>query len=523
MFQSVESWSLVHFADYIMVQRALLRGGLSPLAAEKKARLMTDCAARLLEEGLPETRPAWALWMPGRIELLGKHTDYAGGRSITLAIERGFCAIACPRTDQTLSAYDALRGQDRSCDLNDPAILAAPSVPENSADWGNYPRTLARRMVADWGASSDASQGDGASSGGGDHPGAAALIGMDFAFASDLPAGAGCASSSALLTSLLLGFGAVNGLHSRPVWKRLITGRRSLAQYAAAIEGGRPWGPLAGSPGVGTRGGSQDHVAMLCSRAGRMRMYRYGPVELERTAAWPEGWSLAVAQSGQTAEKTGAAMGPYNRAADLAHAAAAQWRSATGRDEEHLGAICQAWPAAAEQAAELLAAMKAPVSQVDAGDGSAPSPAPDSPAFTGDQLLRRLEHFIRESLHAVPAGMKAIDEQDPRALGIAAALSQQSAQDLLDNQTPETRHLVRAALTEGAAAASSFGAGFGGSAWAMIHAAQPGPSPDSDIRMEHFLDRWAKTYGHEYPRAGLAARYWQATPGPAGFYLELVE
>ncbi len=517
MFQAVQPWSLVHFADFVMVLRALLRGGLSHEAAEKKARMMTDCAARLLEEGLPESRLAWALWMPGRIELLGKHTDYAGGRSLTLAIERGLVAIACPRDDQTLSIHDALRGQDRICGLDDPAMQAPAPANQPAADWGNYLNTLARRMIVDWGEGA-ASRADGDAS-------APPLVGMELAFASDLPAGAGCASSSALLTSLLLGFATVNGLHQRSTWKRLITGRRLLAEYAAAIEGGHPWGPLAGAPGVGTRGGSQDHVALLCSRPGRVRMYRYGPVELERTASWPEGWWLAVAQSGVVAEKTGAAMGLYNRAADLAQAAAAQWRASTGREDAHLGAICQAWPAAAEQAAELFAAIKTPETPVPfaAADGAVPSPAADCPAFSGDQLLRRLEHFIRESLHAVPAGMKALDDRDPVALGIAAALSQQAAEELLQNQTPETRHLVQAALAEGAAAATSFGAGFGGSAWALIHANQPGAGTDSAIRMEHFLDRWAKTYGHEFPRAGLSARYWQAAPGPAGFYLELVE
>jgi len=30
------------------------------------------------------------IFVPGRIEVLGKHTDYAGGRSLVCATERGF-------------------------------------------------------------------------------------------------------------------------------------------------------------------------------------------------------------------------------------------------------------------------------------------------------------------------------------------------------------------------------------------------------------------------------------------------
>ena len=32
------------------------------------------------------------LFVPGRIEVLGKHTDYAGGLTLTCAVERGFSA-----------------------------------------------------------------------------------------------------------------------------------------------------------------------------------------------------------------------------------------------------------------------------------------------------------------------------------------------------------------------------------------------------------------------------------------------
>jgi galactokinase len=46
--------------------------------------------------------------------------------------------------------------------------------------------------------------------------------------------------------------------------------------------------------------------------------------------------------------------------------------------------------------------------------------------------------------------------------------SQGDAEQLLGNQIPETSALARAARKAGAFAACSFGAGFGGSVWALV-------------------------------------------------------
>ena len=38
-------------------------------------------------------------FVPGRIEVVGKHTDYAGGSSLLCAVERGFTVTVDPRRD----------------------------------------------------------------------------------------------------------------------------------------------------------------------------------------------------------------------------------------------------------------------------------------------------------------------------------------------------------------------------------------------------------------------------------------
>jgi len=91
-----------------------------------------------------------------------------------------------------------------------------------------------------------------------------ALRGADIAFISDLPAAAGLSSSSALLIAIFSVFTRVNALDQRDEYRQEIDGREDLAGYLGTIENGQSFGSLAGSKGVGTFGGSQDHTAILC-------------------------------------------------------------------------------------------------------------------------------------------------------------------------------------------------------------------------------------------------------------------
>ena len=68
---------------------------------------------------------------PGRIEVLGKHTDYAGGRSLLMALERGV----------TVRVREATAGLSaRSADAPGVVDLAPTSEPLDDGHWGNYLR-----------------------------------------------------------------------------------------------------------------------------------------------------------------------------------------------------------------------------------------------------------------------------------------------------------------------------------------------------------------------------------------------
>ena len=82
---------------------------------------------------------------------------------------------------------------------------------------------------------------------------------------------------------------------------------------------------------------------------------------------------------------------------------------------------------------------------------------------------------------------------------------------LLRNQVPETVALVRTARDHGALAASAFGAGFGGSVWALVDGRTP----------TLFLDRWQNAYRAACPLAAPRSRFFLTRPGPAVIRLEV--
>ncbi|HEY8535823.1 MAG TPA: galactokinase family protein, partial [Vicinamibacterales bacterium] len=83
-------------------------------------------------------------FVPGRIEVLGKHTDYAGGRSLTCAAERGFAVVFSASDTPQLRIVDARDGRDA-------AIPLSPDIEPAVGHWTNYPMTVVRRLARDFG------------------------------------------------------------------------------------------------------------------------------------------------------------------------------------------------------------------------------------------------------------------------------------------------------------------------------------------------------------------------------------
>ena len=164
----------------------LASAGMSPAACAEKAEHFARATAALAAE-MPSAGPIRAMFVPGRIEVLGKHTDYAGGQSLVAAAERGFCLAVRARTDRGVRIRDVVRNEQVDFEMT--SGLAPPV-----GLWSNYPMTVARRLAQEL---SRASRG------------------ADIAFASDLPPAAGMSSSSAMMIAVFLALAEVNAPDSR--------------------------------------------------------------------------------------------------------------------------------------------------------------------------------------------------------------------------------------------------------------------------------------------------------------------
>src|SRR3954462_15708452 len=115
------------------IEEKLREGGMSQSEARAKGEMFARCA-----EVVKEVKAA--IFVPGRIEVLGKHTDYAGGRSLLCAVERGFCVTATSRRDDAVNVMDAVSGEYIKTSL-------ATADPTGETEWSKYVHTVVGRMA----------------------------------------------------------------------------------------------------------------------------------------------------------------------------------------------------------------------------------------------------------------------------------------------------------------------------------------------------------------------------------------
>jgi galactokinase len=442
------------------VSEAAAVGRLVDLGFEEhdaRSRLRLIEAAQRRHAQIVGSACAWTWFVPGRVEMLGKHTDYAGGRSVLAAVPRGFVVAGGPRPDGLVRLHDHGTGETGFIDA---AGQTAPSVRGAS-----YVAAVVRRFALNF-------------------PGAA--LGTDVTVASDLPGAAGLSSSSALVVGMAAALTRRGNLEARPEWRAAIRTPYELAEYLGAVERGSDFDRLAGTTAVGVLGGSEDHTAILTCRSGFVRACRYSPVQLLEEVALPADWRFVIAASGVEADKAGSARARYNRASLAAERLLSLWHEHTGRADRTLAEAAASSPDAAVRLTDLAAA----------------SGLPD---FPGELLMRRLAHFLAEDARVLEV-LRAVRDGDRQAVGELSRGSQADAEHLLQNQTEETSALARLAREQGAFAASSFGAGFGGSVWALV----------SGREARAFGERWLAEYLARYPTRD-RAEVFEARPGPGVF------
>ncbi len=174
---------------------------------------------------------------PGRVNLIGEHTDYNEGLALAFAIDEGVSVLASIAEGRRIEALA------RDLDAEDSFELDAI---EPAADWRAFVRGAAAELAR----------------------AGIELRGARVEISGDLPPGAGLGSSAAIEVAVAL---ALIGLAGEAMPDRL-----ALARLCARIE--RDW--------VGTRSGLLDQIASLFGQRGRgvridFRSLEIVPVELE--------------------------------------------------------------------------------------------------------------------------------------------------------------------------------------------------------------------------------------------------
>mgnify|MGYP003344949604 CR=1 FL=1 len=399
--------------------------------------------------------------VPGRIELLGKHVDYAGGTSLTCAVDRTLAVRVEVLEEPVVRLHSTAQPSVQ--------LPLSTGVEIPTETWGTYARAVIRRLCRDF---------------------PELQRGIEITISSDLPSSAGLSSSSALTIALATALVDANGLEQLARWQKVVPDLAARAEYFGALETGAPFGPFDGDEGVGVAGGAQDHVAILCARDRHCGLFGYLPATVRRYIPWPEDYLFAIAVSGVEATKTGNARALYNRTSNSLRALLAAWNAASGNTHHSLQAALDA-SSQAELALRKLAF---------AGIGP----------YEGTYLGPRFEQYLEESRSIVPGAASALEALDLRAFGEFVERSQSLAESGLRNQVPETSALVVKARELGAVAASAFGAGFGGAVWSMV--AREGA--------DAFLTAWRGSYLASFGQHGQTCRFFLTSPGgPSARYV----
>jgi galactokinase len=176
---------------------------------------------------------------PGRVNLIGEHTDYNDGFVLPLAIDRDVLYTARPRPDRTVRVH--------SLNLGESSQFSLDAIEHDSAHpWSDYVRGVAQLLVQRF----------------------PRLHGMDAVLESTVPIGAGLSSSAALEVATAITLLGLNGLEMET---------RELALLCQRAE----------NEYVGARCGVMDQLASLFGQERKALLIDCRSLEIEPVPVLP--------------------------------------------------------------------------------------------------------------------------------------------------------------------------------------------------------------------------------------------
>ncbi|MBI1318400.1 MAG: galactokinase [Candidatus Hydrogenedens sp.] len=232
--------------------------------------------------------PAWHIRSPGRVNLLGEHTDYNGGLVLPAAIDLGIEMLARPNGSGVLQVHSDDFGDTAVIDLSHPKPL-------RPGHWSAFPAGVA----IEWQALG------------------LALPGADCLLSSTLPMGSGLSSSAAIEMAFISLFENLTG-HALEDWDAARLGQRVEHRH------------------IGVQCGLMDQLAVRCGRASHAMMIDFGTNELTLVPAVPAGYCWVIAD---TRAPRSLAASAYNQRVEECRRALARLNEALHRNAPHLSAF----------------------------------------------------------------------------------------------------------------------------------------------------------------------------------------
>lgn len=373
---------------------------------------------------------------PGRVNIIGEHTDYNGLPVLPMTLLQHIQAACAPRADA------GVRLRSTCAEFPPAQFENAPDIPPSPPGaWENYCKAALQGLN--------------------NHFKPAAPPGMDLLVSGSIPMRAGLSSSSALVVACALAYLRILG---KTLDKDI--SRIGLAGLLAEAE-----------HYVGTRGGGMDQAIILLGGRNYACKIDFFPLRIEQVPL-PADHVFVICNSLVAANKTGEALHRYNAGPKLSKLICALVEKQAQEEfsdeirierlgdlwyghlclthDEVAGLLSRTFPTPTttlQQAADRLGISTREIRDRWLGDLHEPA--------QGFNLQARARHMRTECVR-VEAARGALLDRDAPLLGSLMNESHKSCADDYQISCPELDRLVLAARRAGAVGARLTGAGFGG-------------------------------------------------------------